>query len=60
MSQQIVDTQCVHHWMLESGGTVVGGTCKKCGAARTFAISYEDQRRSWSRPAHRKPKAPEK
>ncbi|HEX5939619.1 MAG TPA: hypothetical protein VFZ12_04605 [Dehalococcoidia bacterium] len=51
---------CVHHWMLESGGSVVGGVCKKCGQSRTFAISYEDQRRSWSRPAHRKPKVEDK
>jgi hypothetical protein len=56
---QDVQTGCVHHWMLEGGGSVVAGVCKKCGQSRTFAISYEDQRRSWSRPAHRKPKVKE-
>lgn len=31
--------QCTgaHHWLLGPAATVVEGTCKRCGAKRTFA-----------------------
>ncbi|MEX1022391.1 MAG: hypothetical protein WD058_04505, partial [Dehalococcoidia bacterium] len=33
---------CVHHWIIESpNGRESGGTCKRCGATKSFANSTE-------------------
>lgn len=33
---------CVHHWLIGEPGRSMSGSCKKCGAERTFAGGIAD------------------
>ncbi len=43
MHEAGTDTDCQHHWVIETpNGAVSGGRCKLCGQARAFRNSTED------------------
>ena len=56
----IIDTQCAHHWIIEtSKGPVSKGRCKLCGEEKKFNNSTEDSVTGWISQLQRYPVPPQ-